>query len=156
MLILVFSESHSHTSPMCGAVLKHHPDVVLHLGDNVSDMEKIRELAPNIRYWGVKGNCDLGSIGIPDQEELVLGGIRIFMTHGHLYRVKYDTLELINAGLQYGAECVLFGHTHVPCWNKIEGMTVLNPGSVGYGGTYALLEAEAGNLSFSIKRWEEQ
>ena len=74
------------------------------------------------------------------------------MTHGHLYRVKYDTAGLANAGLYRGADIVLFGHTHVPFWDSINGMTLLNPGSIGYGGTYALLEVDDGKLRFSIKR----
>ncbi len=140
---------------MCNAALKYRPDVVLHLGDFAPDVEKVRLLLPDARYWCVCGNCDLALFGVPDREELVLGGVRIFMTHGHLYRVKYETAGLINAGLCVGANLVLFGHTHVPGWEIVEGMTVLNPGSVGYGGTYALLEAEAGKFQFSLKRLNE-
>ena len=45
------------------------------------------------------------------------------------------------------AQAVLFGHTHSPLCEMIDGMWVLNPGSCGHGcGTVGLIEVENGEI----------
>ncbi len=41
------------------------------------------------------GNCDYMVRGLVE-EMLVLGGKRIYLTHGHIYKVKQDLTLLIN------------------------------------------------------------
>ena len=74
------------------------------------------------------------------------------MTHGHTYRVKMDPTGLINTALYAEAKLLLYGHTHIPTWDAVGEMIVLNPGSIGYKGTYAQLEVENGKLRFSLKK----
>ena len=52
---------------------------------------------------------------------------------------------------QSGCKAALFGHTHVPVNRTEEGILLLNPGSIGYGGTYALLTERDGRLSAEIR-----
>ena len=59
------------------------------------------------------------------------------------------TLLLLPLLLQRAA--ALFGHTHVPVNRTEEGVLLLNPGSIGYGGTYALLTEKDGKLSAELK-----
>jgi len=151
MKILVFSDSHGMTASMCDAVMFHHPDAVLHLGDHSDDTVELRMLFPETPIYAVRGNGDYGA-SEPLTMELVFEDVKIFMTHGHTYRVKLDPSGLINSALCSGAKMLLYGHTHVPMWDVADDMIILNPGSVGYGGTYAVLDAKRGELRFSLKR----
>ena len=67
-----------------------------------------------------------------------------------------DPSGLINAAMYADAQLLLYGHTHIPMWEAVENMIVLNPGSIGYKGTYAVLEAENGKLRFALKRAGEE
>ena len=151
MKILVFSDSHGDTEPMRRLIRRHSPDAVLHLGDHAADAEEIRLDFPETVFWTVRGNCDLAS-GVPLREELSLEGVHIFMTHGHAYQVKYGMDSFLNTALCSGAALALYGHTHVPDSQFIEGMWAINPGSIRYGGTYCLIEAEKGKFTFSLLR----
>ena len=57
---------------------------------------------------------------------------KIFVTHGHMYNVKYDhnyhTMK--EKGLSIGADAVIFGHTHIPYCENFGNILLLNPGSV--------------------------
>ena len=56
------------------------------------------------------------------------------MCHGHKYNVKSSLLPITYKGKEVGADIVLFGHTHRAYLDEIDGMTIMNPGSVsGYG-----------------------
>ena len=73
-----------------------------------------------------------------------VGGVRLFMTHGHRHNVKFDTAWLLADARSKQAAAVLYGHTHVAdCRRESDGLWVLNPGSSGYGGGSAgLMEVE--------------
>ena len=51
------------------------------------------------------------------------GGLRIYATHGHIYGP--DRLPPLQP-----EDILLFGHTHVPFWEKRGETLCLNPGSV--------------------------
>ena len=155
MKILVFSDSHGMTAAMCEAALQHKPDVCLHLGDYADDADELRVLMPDVPVYAVRGNGDYSSQE-PIRQELTFSGVKIFMTHGHTYRVKMDPSGLINTAMYADAKLLLYGHTHVPMWEAVGDMIVLNPGSIGYKGTYAVLEAENGTLRFALKRSGEE
>ncbi len=87
----------------------------------------------------------------PDNDEFVLEGKRIFMTHGHLYGVKTGLGAVLNAAVTRSADILLFGHTHRVHKELFNGMLVVNPGSVGLGlKTYAVLEIKHGAVECSI------
>ncbi|MBQ5567659.1 MAG: metallophosphoesterase family protein, partial [Oscillospiraceae bacterium] len=75
-----------------------------------------------------------------------------FLTHGHTYRVKYGFDAIINAACVARADVLLFGHTHTPYYADVNGLTVINPGSIGYGDTYGVLTIENGSLNYEMKR----
>ena len=95
MRIAVFSDSHGVKEPMLAAIEEQKPDMVLHLGDYVRDAEAIAAYFPSLDLRYVRGNCDAYSRS--DAEENLLfnaDGVRIFMTHGHLYGVKRELTAL--------------------------------------------------------------
>lgn len=78
----------------------------------------------------VRGNCDTEvdqmvlDFPVLAEYALLTGGNRlIFATHGHIYNAK--NLPKLHPG-----DILLHGHTHIPCCEETNGITVLNPGSV--------------------------
>lgn len=136
MKILVFSDSHSAHSFMEQCFQAVQPDAVIHLGDYVRDGEWLQSEHPSLRLFQVAGNCDRGRV-LPDVPEVMveqLGGVKIYMTHGHLQGVKLFLDKLILDGQRCGADVILYGHTHqADCRRLSEGQWILNPGSAGYG-----------------------
>ncbi len=132
MRLLVFSDSHHSADPMIAAVREHAPDAVLFLGDGWRDMEDVQREFPRLDIRAVAGNCDFGGAG-PDVLTPVFDGVRIFMTHGHRYGVKYTLDSLANAAHFSGAALALFGHTHQREYKRMGDVTVFNPGAVGLG-----------------------
>lgn len=153
--ILVFSDSHCvrHFMEVCMETIR--PDAVIHLGDMVRDGEKLAQLYPHIRFFQVAGNCDRGRV-LPDFPEILvekLDGVTIYMTHGHLQGVKLFRDKLILEGLGCGADVILYGHTHEPdCRRLPEGCWLMNPGSVGCGGTAGMIVTKAGAAECRIIR----
>ena len=69
--------------------------------------------------------------------------MKAFITHGHLYNVKYGMLDsLVYAAQEQGAKIAMFGHTHEADYEEMGGVKLINPGTAGAGRrfTYALVE----------------
>lgn len=76
-------------------------------------------------YW-VAGNCD----GYGEKERIVeIDGVKILLTHGHLYSVKQGMEKLYFRAKEVGANVVIFGHTHMPTIVQSDEILFLNPGS---------------------------
>jgi putative phosphoesterase len=129
MKILVFSDSHGESAGMMRAVLKETPDAVFHLGDVVFDVQSLRARFPRIGIYCVSGNCDFG-FREPESRIFEQDGVRIFMTHGHIYHVKQELGAAVGAASAQNAAILLFGHTHIPLYTLKDGLHVLNPGSI--------------------------
>ena len=130
MTVLVLSDSHGNVGNMIRAVEQVQPDRVLHLGDCQRDLTALEREFPALPMEGVPGNCDWGSCDQPERL-LELGGVRIFMLHGHTRNVKSSPMAALYAAKEYGAQVLLFGHTHVPLVDNDGSLLTLNPGAVG-------------------------
>jgi putative phosphoesterase len=151
MKIIVLSDSHGNTQVLLDAVFDEKPQQILHLGDYEKDCDKVRAVYPGIDLRAVRGNGDFRGRE-PAYDEFVVENKRIFMTHGHLYGVKSSLDSVLNAGFMRSADILLFGHTHMPYYEVVEKMHVLNPGSIAFGAqTYAVLEIEHGVIRCCIK-----
>ncbi len=80
----------------------------------------------------VRGNCDAQVyeelLKIPVQTDHAIvqfGAIRIVLNHGHSL-TKQGMAELTH---RYGANCFIFGHTHVPELERADDVLLMNPGS---------------------------
>ncbi len=153
--IAVFSDSHRHIAPMVQAVRQQQPDLILHLGDHAQDARSLEREFQTTALRYVRGNCDLGDWA-PEQLELRLEGVRVLMTHGHRYQVKAGLDVLDYQGRAAQADLVLFGHTHVPLLQSEGGMTLLNPGSIGYGKTYGLVFIDNGQITATLTKLETE
>lgn len=151
MKILVLSDSHSTLSFMRLCIEAVRPDAVVHLGDHYDDGTAMKEEFSINRFYQVPGNCDKYRLYTPVAETLVekVCGVKLFMTHGHIHRVKMGLGALIADARKTGSLAVLFGHTHEAyCAREEDGLWVVNPGSCGYfGGSAALIEAVNGEIT---------
>ena len=150
MLLAVFSDSHGNPERMLKAIEHSKPDMVLHLGDGGRDIGKIKSQFPELPLTAVRGNCDISG-ELPETKILNINGVKLFLTHGHLYGVKRTSAMLISEAAAQGANAVLFGHTHEPVNYQEQGIFVINPGTAGYPPrqTYAELEITDGGELFS-------
>ncbi len=145
MKILVFSDSHGKAKYIDEAIKIHAGvcDLVIFLGDGISDIEHIKEKYPTLTFFIVKGNCDFFAASYPNYSVLDLDGIRVLVTHGHLFGAKSGYERLVYSALEKEADAVFFGHTHMPTdeiidWND-KRVHLFNPGSIGFGGTYGVV-----------------
>ena len=160
MKLLVLSDSHSTLSFMRRCIDGVKPDMILHLGDYFDDGRAIQEEYPRIPLWQVPGNCDRYRCP-PGQPEILItriGGVDLYLTHGHKHSVKSYLGSLLRDARAAGVQAVLYGHTHVAdCHQEKDGLWVLNPGSCGYfGGSAGILEVKDGSiLSCRLLREED-
>ncbi|MDR2599617.1 MAG: YfcE family phosphodiesterase [Oscillospiraceae bacterium] len=127
--ILVFSDTHRDTERMEAAILQHNPSTVIHLGDNADDAMRLQNTMPQLPFIIAKGNCDIHTNY--DIEKLVsIGDIKIFITHGHIYRVKDELSSITWRASELCADLVLYGHTHIANIVVNNGITLMNPGQM--------------------------
>ena len=106
---------------------------------------------PMLDLCYVPGNCDYCT-SVPASLLQEAGGVRIFLTHGHLFGVKTGLTRLLLEGKRVGAQLVLFGHTHRPYLAEHDGVWLLNPGSCSaMQGSYAVLTIENGGFHAELK-----
>lgn len=129
MLIAVISDTHRMEKYIgLAKELIKDADILIHLGDNVEDVE-ILEDGFNGKVYVVKGNCDYSN-KYPKERIIELESKRIFFTHGDLYGVKNGLNNIYYKGMELEADIVLFGHTHQAIIEEVNNMIILNPGSV--------------------------
>lgn len=91
-------------------------DAYICLGDGASEFQRlenfIRRRDENAVMYCVRGNCDLAVGDMPDRMIVSLGGAKVMLTHGHMYRVKFGLDILRKAAQEAGCSVVLYGHTH--------------------------------------------
>lgn len=129
MKILVVSDSHGRNDNMIRTIKKVSPiDMMLHLGDIDMGPEELEHLA-GCKVYAVCGNNDFLA-DYPKELLIEIGKHKVFMTHGHRYRISYGLKDLAQAAKSKGADTVLYGHTHVVSSKIVDGILMLNPGSI--------------------------
>ena len=151
MRILVVSDSHGDFNNLHSAILNQpSAEVVFCLGDGEYDYDAVQSLFPNKMFVIIRGNCDTRS-NKPDTKTINIEDKCIFATHGHLYRAKFDLHALYFAGKEADAQIILFGHTHTPYNEYVNGVYMLNPGSIkGYYGTYGTIDISKSGIVMNI------
>ena len=151
MKALVMSDSHGNPDSirfLCNEAWKRtgRVDSYLHLGDGIAEFLYLEPFFlahdPEAQMLGVQGNCDSFVYGMPLQQVVMLGGERVFMTHGHIQGVKSGLYGLDDEALAEKCGIALYGHTHEPAMDMYS-VLMVNPGSV-MDGRVALLEIEGG------------
>lgn len=128
-------------------------DLIVHLGDLSSDAKKL-ESQLGVSVLGVKGNMD-GSFSTKGYQILETDFGKIFIAHGHMENVKDSPQNLLYKAESLGCKGAFYGHTHVPVFEEVGGMYLLNPGSLtlpagGRQGSYAIVNVTEGSFAASI------
>jgi putative phosphoesterase len=126
MKFVVTSDNHGLKDKL-EMVRKMHRDydAYIHCGD--SEMT-LRELSG---WASVAGNNDYYA-DLPNSRIINLNGFKIYVTHSHLVSYFKRTERLIEAAKANGCQMVCFGHTHIYTHEIIDGIHLLNPGSLRY------------------------
>jgi putative phosphoesterase len=148
--LIVISDSHGNMQAVDGMMpLVAENDYLIHLGDGLSDIRALRDAYPDKAYF-CAGNCDYAAY-YPTDGVLEVENVKIFYCHGHKYGVKQELLTLALAAKSRGCEIALYGHTHEAKITQMEGVTLINPGTlryaVGKGGSYCYLVIHQGKIT---------
>lgn len=149
MRILVLSDSHSAMRFMRQAINTVKPEAVIHLGDHYDDAAALAEEYSHIQFHQVPGNCD--RYRCPPDTPLIMyysiGGVKFYMTHGHLHSVKSILTRLLSDARAQNAQAVLYGHTHIADCRQEDNLWILNPGTCSHAdGSVGVIETEDGNV----------
>lgn len=111
MILGILSDTHGDTDAVkrVYAALPN-ADAWAFLGDGQREANWLREHSAKPVYT-VKGNCDAGDIA--EEQVITLGGVRIFMTHGHAYAIALNSYRLMLRAQELDCAVALYGHTHV-------------------------------------------
>jgi len=121
--IAVLSDTHGLLRPEVPSHIRD-VDLILHAGD-VGSPEILQQLGQIAPVHAVRGNTDHGGFGLslPLTECVDTGRGLFYLIH---IREELD-LNPVKAGISH----VIYGHTHAPACETIDGVTYLNPGSIG-------------------------
>ncbi|WP_436861268.1 YfcE family phosphodiesterase [Staphylococcus caeli] len=123
---IIVSDNHTEQGVLFD-VINHHEDidVAIHLGDSEFAYDD-SELS---HYHRVKGNTDFYP-EFPNEAVIEANGVKAFYTHGHLYNVNRTRMHLAEQAIESGCQFAFYGHTHVAKHEEINGVHVINPGSI--------------------------
>ena len=154
--ILIVSDTHGNNKTLGKLVNKYkHFEYLIHLGDHIWDLDNIEFKG---KTFSVKGNTDRFAKG--DVEKVfTVEGYNVWLTHGHLYNVKYGLNKLFYSALEKNVDIVFFGHTHVPLNIDYEDILFFNPGSLTYPrgnnrGTYGIIELDENSINANILEFD--
>lgn len=124
-------------------------DRIVFVGDGASSLNILDDDARK-KLIAVRGNCDLfcrmalSTIAFQDG---------IFVAHGHEHGVKDKAgiNALAEAARAFDAKVCFFGHNHKASVTTIDGLTLINPGTLGdmrtnVAGEYAIVTIENGKV----------
>lgn len=150
MKILIFSDSHGSFGAMMSAMEREGKvDMIIHAGDVCADIEDLQFAYPRICVAGVRGNNDYFNRDFPDERTFEVEGVKIFVTHGHIFGVKYSLDGLVKAANERGADLCVFGHTHINCREQQGSVVLYNPGRASRG--YGVLICDNGKFTLESK-----
>lgn len=131
MKILLVADSHGDDESLRKIANKHNDcDRYIHLGDSQSNPDLIRP------FISVKGNCDYFSSDFKKFLILFSPYGKIYCEHIPFYQTNINKLK------SEGFKIYLCGHTHRRQNEIIDGIHVINPGSIKY--------PRDGNLGYAI------
>ena len=155
MKILVVSDTHVETIQFQSVLDKHKDaDMKIHCGD--SELKVDDPLLSG--FYVVQGNCDKREM-FQNEQVVMFENMNIFITHGHLYKVKQTLLPISLRAKEIEAKIVCFGHSHRLGIEEREGMIFLNPGSLNFPrgrseGTYVIIDVKENE--FEITCWSAE
>ena len=105
-------------------------DMIIHVGDlvDLSVLDRLKTVCNNVK--AVWGNMDPDEVraALPEKEVLKIGHYNVGVMHG--YGAPNRLIELLTSVFKdTNVNLIIFGHSHVPFNEKMEGILFFNPGS---------------------------
>ncbi len=157
MELLLFSDNHRDRESVKELLQKHpNADRIISLGDSEMKEYELTEL----NIFGVKGNYPFEP-NFPKELTFVFEDAKVYLTHGHHFSVKMGLSRLLHYGLYNEVDIICFGHTHKPLLKEIQGVLMLNPGSLSRRkfnskASYAVLTIEPKQIKAVIKTLDDK
>ena len=148
MYFIVVSDNHGRQEVLRDIQNKHpKAKAFLHCGDSELSPDQIDS------YVSVMGNNDVYH-DYPANLVVDIDGTRVFMIHGHRLSGFNKMAQLVNMAKKNDCQIACFGHTHVFDHKVIDGINIINPGSVwhsrdGSRPCYAIVTVEDQQISVS-------
>jgi putative phosphoesterase len=158
--LLVLSDTHG-SIPALKAVFNWAKDRVppddsicaaAFLGDGISDLQPaVNATGFYCGEWKlINGNNDYG-YSMPETAVYDFAEQRFFLCHGHRHNLYSGYQSLVAAARTNQADVVLFGHAHIPYYKNVDGILLVNPGSVGRprnmaGPSFAVIKCTPDNI----------
>lgn len=99
--ITAFSDSHGFELPSKLVEVANESNLVFFLGDGAFSLG---DILLHKGFYGVKGNCD--PAGFEQEQVVEAEKVRILLTHGDKYGVKYDLTSLYMRALELNCQLV--------------------------------------------------
>ena len=146
MRLIVTSDTHRRNRDFFKIVECHKDstDLFINLGDSEEEVEDFKMYYPHFKIECVIGNCDWNG-SYPVYKMLKCADKKVLITHGHKFYVKHGYQALEEFAKQEGADIVLFGHTHTPYCETVDGILYMNPGAVCHG-SYGIIDIEKSGI----------
>lgn len=151
MQIAVISDTHMGNPPawldQVYATWLEPADALIHCGD-ITSVATWSYFMQHDNFICVRGNCDWDPQLVDELAPMItttLGPLTVGATHGWGPRSQVPVKVAQAFGPEYDLVC--YGHTHNRDWSVIEGVQLLNPGSLGESGSLALVTAKGKDLS---------
>jgi len=177
MKIGVISDTHGYFDPRLPQLLQG-VDEILHAGD-VGSQQVLDLLSAIAPVRAVRGNIDGPSLGLPPKLQARYDGVEVHMLHElpgpqatwrdgakapPLAEKQADACKRFLRSFPEGCRVVIFGHTHEPCSQVLEGTLFFNPGSAGKkrfslprcGGRLEISSQGVRATFFSLERYNKE
>lgn len=156
MLIVIASDTHRRPDRLY-ELEQMYPQASLYLfaGDWGDDPRRYD-------HWiGVLGNNDFYFMqqGWPLERVVLAGDHKIFLCHGHTYGYNMREQNIAAAAKEHGCDIAIYGHSHVASVKDVDGITLINPGSLyrsrdGRRPSYCLLKLDGMHIIPEIRFWD--
>ncbi len=105
-------------------------DLIFHAGDVCAAwvLDALREVAPVRAVRGNNEEPDL-EMSLPDQIRFTAGSRTIALLHGHQSPRGESAREFVRRTLAGEVDCAVYGHSHLPKIETLDGLLMVNPGS---------------------------
>jgi hypothetical protein len=156
MKITVVSDTHGDFETLYRIVEKNKDsDQFIHLGDGEREFYDVQSAFYDKPFIFIKGNNDWENY--PQCLVTELGGVKFYLCHGHRFDRLHLREHLSATAAANGCTAALFGHTHVPVNETVNGILLFNPGSAvlprgGHPPTYGMITVNNGAIASAVHK----
>ncbi len=147
--IIVMSDSHLYNSRIDYVLEKEKDaDMFLHCGDICVSPDEYPQIIT------VSGNNEY--FEFPMEIVLEIEGHRLIMFHSHQFSYLKREQKMIQAAKENNCDIICYGHTHISEVSIIDGIQVINPGSLqmsrdGKDISYAVMHISVDSIEVELK-----